>query len=39
MRAAERLVAEGGMENLSIKEIIAVAGQKMSPPCNITLRT
>jgi AcrR family transcriptional regulator len=28
MRAAERLVAEAGMENLSIKEIIAVAGQK-----------
>ena len=28
MRAAEKLVAEGGMENLSIKEIVAVAGQK-----------
>ena len=28
MRAAEKLVAEGGMENLSIKEIVAVARQK-----------
>ncbi|MEM7218757.1 MAG: hypothetical protein AAF515_10350 [Pseudomonadota bacterium] len=28
MRAAEELVAQGGMENLSIKRIIAVAGQK-----------
>ena len=28
MRAAEKLVAEGGMENLSIREIVAVAKQK-----------
>ncbi len=28
MRAAEKLVAEGGMENLSIKQIVSVAGQK-----------
>jgi AcrR family transcriptional regulator len=28
MRAAEKLVAEGGMENLSIKAIVTVAGQK-----------
>lgn len=28
MRAAEKLIAEGGMENLSIREIVAVAGQK-----------
>ena len=28
MRAAEKLVALGGMENLSIKEIVAEAGQK-----------
>lgn len=28
MRAAEKLVAEGGMENLSIREIVAVAQQK-----------
>ena len=28
MRAAEKLVAEGGMENLSIREIVAVAEQK-----------
>jgi len=28
MRAAEKLVAQGGMENLSIRKIVAVAGQK-----------
>jgi len=28
MRAAEKLIAEGGMENLSIKQIVAAAGQK-----------
>ena len=28
MRAAEKLIAEQGMENLSIREIVAVAGQK-----------
>jgi AcrR family transcriptional regulator len=28
MRAAEKSIAEGGMENLSIREIVAVAGQK-----------
>lgn len=28
MRAAERLIADRGMENLSIKEIVAIAGQK-----------
>ena len=34
MRAAEKLVAEGGMENLSIKEIVAVAGTEecVRPP-------
>lgn len=28
MRAAERLIAEGGMENVSIREIVALAEQK-----------
>lgn len=28
MRASEKLVADGGMENLSIKDIVAAAGQK-----------
>ena len=28
MRAAEKLVADGGMENLSIREIVAIANQK-----------
>ncbi|MCY4344152.1 MAG: TetR family transcriptional regulator [Gammaproteobacteria bacterium] len=28
MRAAEKLIADGGMENLSIRKIVAVAGQK-----------
>ncbi len=28
MRAAEKLIADGGIENLSIKEIVAVANQK-----------
>lgn len=28
MRAAEKLIAQGGIENLSIREIVAVAGQK-----------
>ena len=28
MRAAEKLVADGGMENLSIRKIVAIANQK-----------
>lgn len=28
MRAAEKLIAEGGVENISIKEIVTAAGQK-----------
>lgn len=28
MRAAERLIAEGGVENVSIRQIVAAAGQK-----------